>query len=155
LTVIVEGGRIGRSVGLKVGCAAAVFDESGTKLLMTRRTDNGQWYLPGSGMEPGESASECCLREVLQETGLRVSISRLIGIYSTPGRIVVYSDENIFQFVSLFFEATIEGGSLGLSDETTDYGFYTQAEIGGLNVMESQVERMPDAFADRQAAFFR
>jgi ADP-ribose pyrophosphatase YjhB (NUDIX family) len=98
---ILEGPRIGKTATLKVGCCAAIFDESGQKLLLTRRSDNGQWCLPGGGMDAGESASEACIREVREETGLRVSISRLVGTYTSPDRKTVYADGNEFQFVSI------------------------------------------------------
>jgi 8-oxo-dGTP pyrophosphatase MutT (NUDIX family) len=49
-----------------------VFDEERTKVLLTRRTDNGRWCLPGGGIDSGESAAEACEREALEETGLVV-----------------------------------------------------------------------------------
>lgn len=88
------------------------------RLLLTRRTDNGRWCLPGGAMDPGESLEECCVREVWEETGLRVRVVRLIGIYSTPHRITYYADGNRWQTVSANFLAEITGGTLGVSDGT-------------------------------------
>jgi 8-oxo-dGTP pyrophosphatase MutT (NUDIX family) len=122
---------------------------------MTRRIDNDQWCLPGGGMEPGESAAECCIREVMEETGLMVTASRLIGIYTTPHRIMVYSEHHRFQFVSMLFEAIVTGGQPGLSDETSEIGFFTRDEISRLDLMVSHIERIPDVFAVEQAAFVR
>jgi 8-oxo-dGTP diphosphatase len=42
------------------------------------------WVLPGGGMEPGESETECLLREVREETGLRVEIERLLTDEAMP-----------------------------------------------------------------------
>ena len=152
---ILDGDRIGRSAELKVGCCAAVFDVSKKKLLLTQRQDNGQWCLPGGGMESGESAAEACAREILEETGLHVAVERLVGIYTSPHRISTYADGNQFQFVSLVFEAKVEDGQLQLSDETTEFGYFTQEEIGRLDLMKNHVERIPDIFAGQSAAFVR
>lgn len=152
---IIERDRIGKTAPLKVGCAAAVFDDSGKKLLLTVRSDNGQWCLPGGGMEPGESAAEACEREVLEETGLEVTADKLIAIYTSPHRIMAYADGNAFQYVSLLFSASVTGGALGLSDETTDVGYFTQDEIADLDLMPNHIERIPDIFAEQTAAFIR
>ena len=69
MTQILYGERIGKQGKIRLGCSAAIFDEHG-RILLTRRADNGQWCLPGGGMESGESAAEACEREVLEETGL-------------------------------------------------------------------------------------
>ena len=152
---IIEGERIGITAPLKVGCTAAVFDETRKKLLLTRRSDNGQWCLPGGGMEPGESAAEACEREVWEETGLHVTADQLIAIYTSPHRIVAYGEKNKFQFVSLLFAVSVDGGQLGLSDETTEVGYFSEEEIARLDMMPNQIERIPDIFAEQSAAFIR
>jgi 8-oxo-dGTP pyrophosphatase MutT (NUDIX family) len=152
---IIFGERIGKQAILKVGCAAVIFDTNRQKVLLTRRTDNGRWCLPGGGMEAGESAAEACAREVWEETGLIVAIGKLIGVYTSPHRITEYNDGNRFQFVSFCFEAHVIGGELGLSDETTEVGYFSQGEIETLDLMENHVERIIDAFADQVATFVR
>jgi ADP-ribose pyrophosphatase YjhB (NUDIX family) len=152
---IIFGERIGKQAILKVGCAAVIFDTNRQKVLLTRRTDNGRWCLPGGGMEAGESAAEACAREVWEETGLIVAIGKLIGVYTSPHRITEYNDGNRFQFVSFCFEARVIGGELGLSDETTEVGYFSQGEIETLDLMENHVERIIDAFADQVATFVR
>ena len=72
--LLIYGDRIGKLGRLVPACDAVIFNSTGEKLLLTRRTDNGQWCLPGGAMDPGESASECCVREILEETGLVVSV---------------------------------------------------------------------------------
>lgn len=149
------GERIGQTALLRVGSAAVIFDETGEKILLTRRTDNGAWCIPGGAMEVGESIAEACIREVWEETGLTIEILHLIGVYSTPHRITVYNDGNRFQFVSLTFAARIVAGSPGLSDEVTEVGFFTREEIAALNLMENHRERIVDAYAAQPTTFIR
>ncbi len=149
------GDRIGATAKLSPSCAAIIFDDARERILLTRRMDNGRWCLPGGMMDAGESAIECAIREVWEETGLRVRIDRLIGIYTTPHRITVYADGNRFQFAAMTFEATITGGKMGFSDETTEIDWFTPDEIAEIDLMGSHVERIEDALAEQAAAFIR
>jgi 8-oxo-dGTP pyrophosphatase MutT (NUDIX family) len=155
MATLIHGERIGQTAQLMVGSAAVIVDPSGERVLLTRRTDNGRWCLPGGRMEPGESAAEACIREVWEETGLHVTIDRLIGIYTTPHRVADYGDGRRWQFVSFCFAATITGGAVGLSDETTEVGYFSRTQIAALDLMEHHIERIEDAFAGQVAAFVR
>jgi ADP-ribose pyrophosphatase YjhB (NUDIX family) len=152
---IVTGERIGKQARLTVGCSAIIFADNREKILLTRRTDNGRWCLPGGAMEPGESLIEACAREVEEETGLIVKVGRLVGVYSTPHRIIEYADGNRKQLVAHSFEAEIIGGELTLSDETTEYGYFTMDEIHNLDLMEHHQERIADALADQIIPFVK
>ena len=46
----------------------------------------GQWALPGGFVEVGETVKQAAVREAAEETGLAVEVSRLVGVYSEPGR---------------------------------------------------------------------
>lgn len=152
---IIQGERIAKKSELRVGSCAVIFDETRERILLTRRKDNGQWCLPGGGMHPGESAEETCIRETLEETGLDVRPTRLIGVYSSPDVVVEYGDGNRWQLVSMSFEAEIISGQLGLSDETTDFGYFTRDEIERLDVMQNHIVRIADAWAAQEQTFVR
>ena len=149
------GERIGRTAQLKLGCAAIIPDDTGKKMVLTRRTDNGRWCLPGGAMDPVESLEECCRREVWEETGLIVRVVRLIGIYSTPHRVTYYADGHRWQTVSVSFLTAITGGTLGLSDETTDVGFFSLEEMAQLDIIDPHRERVQDFLVGQEAAFVR
>ena len=154
MTQILYGDRIGAQGKIRLGCSAAIFDEQG-RVLLTKRQDNGQWCLPSGGVEPGESVAEACEREVLEETGLSVSVKRLVGVYSHPDQLSVYSETDKFQIIALHFEAFITGGKLGLSDETTDYGYFTVEEIEKLDMLGRHKERILDTIVSQKEAFVR
>ena len=63
------------------GVRALIINEAG-EVLLQRRTDTGQWGLPGGAVEPGESALEALRREVAEETSLRFSIAEPMALYS-------------------------------------------------------------------------
>jgi len=152
---IIHGERVGKLGKLVVSCTAVVFDEARQRVLLTQRQDNQRWCLPGGHMEAGESAAEACIREVWEETGLRVDVERLVGVYSTPDQLNEYADGTRCQFVSLCFIVYPTGGTLQLSDETLAFGYFTLAEIEHIDLMESHAERLHDAFSGQQKAFIR
>lgn len=151
MATFIYGDRIGKTGKLAPSCSALVFNTDRTKVLLTRRTDNGRWCLPGGHMEAGESASEACEREVWEETGLRVRATRLTGVYSTPHRVAEYADGNRYQFVALSFECEVLEGEPGLSNETTAIGYYALTELDALDIIEPHRERIADALNFTQA----
>jgi len=153
--VLIYGDRVGKQGRLVPACDAVIFDLAREKVLLTRRSDNGRWCLPGGAMDPGESAAECCAREVLEETGLVVRVGRLIGVYSTPHRITEYPDGNRKQAFDLVFEVEWVSEELRFSDEVTEAGFFSREDMDAMDVMELFYERVDDALANRDAAFVR
>ncbi len=154
-TEVKYGQRLGKEGKLRLGCSAVIFDRTHQKVLLTRRADNGLWCLPGGAMEAGESAAEACEREVLEETGLSVRVTRLIGVYSDPNQLVVYPDGYKAFVVALSFEAEITGGQLGLSDETTEFGYFTLRQIEGMELLGHHKERIQDACTGQVSAYIK
>jgi 8-oxo-dGTP pyrophosphatase MutT (NUDIX family) len=155
MTKVLYGDRLGRLGKLRVGCSVAIFEAGRTQILLTRRTDNGQWCLPGGGMDPGESAAECAAREVREETGLEVQITRLVGVYSDPNRLIEYPDGKKVQIVAIHFEAEVTGGELGLSNETSEYGYFTLKQAEKLDMLHGHLARIHDTFAASGPAVFQ
>ncbi len=152
---IITGHRVGKNGTIRVGCSAVIFDKDREKILLTRREDNNQWCLPSGGMESGESASEACIREVDEETGLQVEIKRLIGVYTTADELIVYQDGNKIQLVALCFEVEIVGGELRLSCETTEYGYFSYQEMQELDMLLNHAQRIKDAYSGEMTTFIR
>lgn len=145
MTQVVYGPRMGKEGQLRVGCSAVIFDETREKVLLTQRADNGRWCLPGGHMESGESAAEACEREVWEETGLKVRAMRLLGVYSNPDQLVIYEDGNKAFFVVLNFEVQVLEGKVGLSDETTDFGWFSLSEMASMRMHANHQMRVEDA----------
>jgi ADP-ribose pyrophosphatase YjhB (NUDIX family) len=146
MTQVLYGPRLGREGELRLGCSAVIFDQARDKILLTQRADNGHWCLPGGHMESGESAAEACEREVWEETGLKVRAVRLLGVYSNPDQLVIYKDGRKAFFVVLNFEAEILEGEVGLSDETTAFGWFTIKEMESMQIHANHKQRVEDAF---------
>ncbi|MBI1801567.1 MAG: NUDIX domain-containing protein [Chloroflexi bacterium] len=88
-----------------LGVSVAVLIDG--QVLLTEREDFAVWCLPGGGVESGESVAQAAVREVQEETGLRVELTRLVGIYSQPR----YAGGGH----SVLFAARVVGGALALN----------------------------------------
>jgi 8-oxo-dGTP pyrophosphatase MutT (NUDIX family) len=144
-TQILHGDRLGSQGEVRVGCSALLFDERRERVFLTQRTDNGMWCLPGGRVDPGESVEEAVLRELLEETGLRGRVTRFLGVYSDPNRLVIYPDGNKAHIVALSFEVEVLGGEPGLSNETTAFGFFSLDEAAQMEIISNHHERILDA----------
>lgn len=153
-TRVVRADRAGRDGRISAGCTAFVRDGAG-RVLLTRRADNGQWCMPGGGVDPGESVEETCLRELEEETGLTGRVLRLTGVYSDPDRLVIYPDGNRVQVVALCFEVEVTGGELRLTDETTAFGYFHPEDWRTLDLLDGQALRMEDALRGHAGPMIR
>jgi 8-oxo-dGTP pyrophosphatase MutT (NUDIX family) len=119
---------VGRQKILLVYASACIQDHRG-RLLWQRRADLQWWGLPGGVLELGESLPECVVREVHEETGLRVAPERLVGIYSSPDFDVTYPNGDQVQQVTACFKCQLQGG-VGKADgvEGLDLGWFELAD---------------------------
>ena len=154
MTQVIYGKQIGKQGKIRLGCSAAIFDNAG-RVLLTKRTDNGQWCLPGGGVDSGESVAEAVIREVFEETGLNVRVKRLVGVYSHSDQLVVYKDGNKAFIVAIHFEVELIGGELGLSNETTDFGYFTVDEMETMQMLGRHKERVLDAVQNLREAVIK
>jgi len=152
---LIYGDRIAKDAVLRVNATAVIFDSSREKVLLIRRLDNGRWCVPGGGMDPGESAEETCARETLEETGLEVVVTKLVGIYTSPDVIATYEDGNRWQSIGISFEAEVAAGDLRLSRETTDIGYFSIDLLDKLDLLEDQLERIQDAVINSPNAIMK
>ncbi len=153
MSTIIYGERISRGQPLMLGVSAVIFNEQG-RVLLTRRTDNGLWCLPGGAFETGESVSEAVAREVIEETGLIIEPIKIIGVYSDPHRISRYASGNSYHVVVLSFLCRIIGGEIvDVTNETTAIGFFDPQDLP--EMVPVHPERIRDALIEQERAFIR
>jgi ADP-ribose pyrophosphatase YjhB (NUDIX family) len=114
------------------------------RILLQRRSDSGNWALPGGTMDIGETFAQSVVREVKEETGFDVRIERIVGIYSDPGHVFAYEDGEVRQEFNICLASTIVGGELAISSESTDVRFFSLDEVAGLTIHESIRKRIED-----------
>jgi ADP-ribose pyrophosphatase YjhB (NUDIX family) len=102
-----------------VSVAGVVVRDDG-RVLAIRRADNGTWEPPGGVLELDERPEDGAVREVLEETGIHVSVDRLTGVYKNMSRGVV----------ALVFRCRQVGGVERTSSESSAVEWLTPEEVG-------------------------
>lgn len=139
---------------LRVSACAFVLDASG-RVLLQRRSDNGYWNLPGGRLELGESVAQACVREVREETGLEVTVSRLIGVYSDPAITSMrYPDGQAVQYVVSLFECRVIGGTLAHDHESLELVWFDPSHLPE-PFSPNHLPRLQDALENKPEAFWR
>lgn len=67
---------------VKSAAIGIIFSEDKKQVLLTKRCDVPVWVLPGGGIEESETPEKAVCREVWEETGLRVEVSRKVAEYT-------------------------------------------------------------------------
>ncbi len=116
---------------ISVGVGAVILNDDGRILLVKhvpRRGDfwGGQWMVPGGNLEPGETLEEGVIREVEEETNLKVEVLRHV---STLDRIVREGDEVKIHVVYVDFLARLVGGELRPGSDVGAARWFSRGEI--------------------------
>ncbi len=117
-----------RPNSLVPGGSALVVDDAG-RILLQRRADSGNWSFPGGTMNLGETLEQCVVRETREETGLEVTITGLLGIYTDPAHVIAYADGEVRQEFNVTFYAAVTGGELAVSSESTAVEWVDPADL--------------------------
>ncbi|WP_042369543.1 NUDIX domain-containing protein [Streptacidiphilus neutrinimicus] len=108
------------------------------RLLMIRRSDNGNWAVPGGAVDLGESVPEAAVRETLEETGVHCEITGLSGIYTDPRHVIHYtSNDEVRQEFSLVLTARPTGGEPRPSSESREVRWIVPGDLADLTMDRS------------------
>lgn len=120
-------------------------------ILMIRRSDNGNWAVPGGAIDLGESVAQAGIRETLEESGIECEITGLVGIYSDPKHIILYtSNGEARQEFSIVLIGRPLRGEPTPSDETTEVRWVPVNEVCGLTMDRSMRLRLNDYLDHRE-----
>ena len=127
----------------KVDVRAAVFEQD--QLLFVREAMDGGWTLPGGWADVGEPPGLAIEREVLEEAGLQVRATHIVGIYDAnriEGALSLY---HAYKIVFLCERVT---GELSTSVETTESRFFDLDELPEtLSKFRTTARHLQDAIA--------
>ena len=142
-----------RADAIRPSVSAVIWKDG--RLLLQKRSDGGQWGLPGGSVEIGESVTEAIRREVREETGFTVEVGRLVGVYSDPAfQVVQYPDGRVWHYVNLCFECAILDGVCETSAETLALDFFNPDQFP-VTLLSMHRIRIEDALTRTVEPFIR
>jgi ADP-ribose pyrophosphatase YjhB (NUDIX family) len=110
----------------KVGVRGAVFDASGRILMVRETVDENRWTLPGGWADVNQTPAQSVVREVFEESGYHVRAVKLAAVWDRSKHA---HPPTPFSVVRMFFVCTLEGGSPKTSLETSEVGWFSEADV--------------------------
>lgn len=125
----------------KVDVRGAAFVDG--RVLLVREISDGKWTLPGGWADVNQTAGECVVREIAEESGFEARVLKLAAVHdyqrsNHPAR-------HIDSIYKLFFICEITGGAARVSDETSEVAFFPRDALPPLSLgrtTAAQIERM-------------
>src|ERR1700761_2833247 len=115
------------------------------QILLIRRTDNENWAVPGGAIDLGESMVQAAVRETKEESGVDCQITGLVGIYTDPKHVILYtSNGEARQEFSILLTAQPVGGQPTPSDETSEVRWVDRADVTDYTMDRSMQLRVRD-----------
>jgi ADP-ribose pyrophosphatase YjhB (NUDIX family) len=106
LRALVGGGEL-----LQLPSVSIALRDAAGRVLLARHVEGNVWLLPGGSIEPGEVPADAAIREMLEETGLAVRLTGLVGVFGGPQFVVRYRNGDRTSYVMAVFEAALAGGT--------------------------------------------
>jgi 8-oxo-dGTP diphosphatase len=135
---------------LMLPSACAVVVDDGGRILLGCRADTGTWSLPGGAIDPGEQPADAAVREVYEETGVRIAVERVGGVAL---REITYPHGDVCQYLTVWFRCRAIGGRAVVNDEESSaVGWFGPEELPDLDAVERL--RIATALDDDSPAWF-
>jgi 8-oxo-dGTP pyrophosphatase MutT (NUDIX family) len=121
--------KVGHDLLLLPSAAVVLYDERG-RVLFCLHSDRNIWVTPGGLIEPGEQPAAAAIRETLEETGLEIQVTDILGVYGGEDLIIDYPNGDKAAYISIIFRGKITGGTLKPDgDEILDARYFTRDEL--------------------------
>ena len=125
----------------KVDVRGAAFVDG--RVLLVREISDGRWTLPGGWCDVNQSAAECVVREIAEESGFEARALKLAAVrdYQRSG----HPPRNADSIYKMFFICEITGGAARASDETSEVAFFPRDALPPLSLgraTAAQIDRM-------------
>ena len=133
--------------------SVAIRDTEG-RVLLALHVETERWGLPGGTIEPGETPADAAVREAWEETGLVVSLTRLVGVFGGPEHVVQYRNGDRTSYVTSAFEARIEHGDMHPdASELRELRFVSHREASGMSLSAWLPEILTAVFSQAHGVY--
>ncbi len=145
--------KVGHDLIMMPAVAAIIFNDAG-EVLLQLRSDNHLWALPGGAVEPGEEPADALIREVWEETSLRVLPLRISGVYGGENGLITYPNQDQVAIIAITFVCSVMEGEPKIDDDETLELRYFPVDALPENIMAKHHLRIGHA-VENNAPYFR
>jgi len=146
--------KVGNDLMVLPAVAVMVLDAD-RRLLLVRDAGTGLWATPGGAVDPDEDPADAAVREMWEETGLVVELTRVLGVYGGPEFRMTYPNGDVVSYCIVSFGAEIRGGAMRPDGvETLELRWFSRAETAALDMGPWTRITIDDAFAPPDGARF-
>ena len=128
----------------KVDVRGAVFRDG--KVLLVREAVDGLWALPGGWADIGDAPSEAIEREIREESGYEARAVKLLAIEDRKRR----HPPSVNDVYKVAFLCELVGGEARTSAETTEVGWFSEADLPPLSLGRVTAEQIARWFKHRR-----
>lgn len=121
----------------KVDVRGAAFRDG--RVLMVREVSDGGWTLPGGWADVNQTAAECVVREIAEESGFLARPVKLAAVHDYRKR---HPPRHVDSIYKLFFICELTGGSARSSDETSEVAFFSRDEVPALSLGRTTADQI-------------
>lgn len=147
--------KVGPTLLLVPSTTVAIRDDA-ERVLLVRHTDSGLWVLPGGSMLPFETPADAAVREVREEAGIEVELTRIIGVYGGAAFAITYANGDRISYAMTTFEGRMTGGSARPDGvETAEVRWVSQTEVASLPLAVWAKLVIRDVFRPADRAYFQ
>lgn len=138
---------------IEAGVAFIVRNDGG-QILLHRREEEDGWSPPSGTLRGGEKIGAALEREIEEETGLDVEMTRLVAIHSDPEHQVIRTlDGQLTHFITCVFTCRRTGGELRPSNEAPEWDWFDPKRLPKLTDFGRAY--LEDALAERDEVVVR
>jgi ADP-ribose pyrophosphatase YjhB (NUDIX family) len=129
----------------KVDVRGAAFRDG--RVLLVREITDGKWTLPGGWADVNQTAAQCVVREIAEESGFEARALKLAAVHDYQTRNHPHHKDSIYK---LLFICEITGGEARPSNETSEVAFFPRHDLPPLSVGRSTAAQIELMFRHRE-----
>jgi ADP-ribose pyrophosphatase YjhB (NUDIX family) len=128
----------------KVDVRGAAFRDG--RILLVREITDGNWTLPGGWADVNQTAAQCVVREIAEESGFEARALKLAAVHDYQRRNHPHHKDSIYK---LLFICEIIGGEARPSNETSEVAFFPRDDLPPLSIGRSTAAQIELMFQHR------
>jgi ADP-ribose pyrophosphatase YjhB (NUDIX family) len=116
------------------------------RVLLVREITDGKWTLPGGWADVNQTAAQCVVREIAEESGFEARALKLAAVHDYQRRNHLRHKDSIYK---MLFICEITGGEARPSNETSEVGFFARDALPPLSIGRSTAAQIELMFQHR------